>query len=70
MGPAKPGSDLNPAYGAAISAAVPQATHHECIFHALQCWQAEVRKGYREQHPKAVELGWPPAGLAELAPRP
>jgi transposase-like protein len=53
-------SDLNPAYGAAIGAVFPQAEHHECVFHALQHWQAEVRKvygkDYREQHPEAVEL--------------
>jgi transposase-like protein len=53
-------TDLNQEYGAAIAAVFPQATHHECVFHALQNWQAQVRKAYgkdyREQHPEAVEL--------------
>lgn len=53
-------TDLNQEYGAAIAAVFPQAAHHECVFHALQNWQAQVRKvygkEYREQHPEAVEL--------------
>jgi transposase-like protein len=53
-------TDLNQEYGAAIAAVFPQAEHHECVFHALQNWQAQVRKvygkEYREQHPEAVEL--------------
>jgi len=53
-------TDLNQEYGAAIAAAFPQAEHHACVFHALQSWQAQVRKvygkEYREQHPAAVEL--------------
>ncbi|WP_141508788.1 IS66 family transposase, partial [Candidatus Chloroploca asiatica] len=53
-------TDLNPAYGAAIAAVFPQATHHECVFHALQNWHAQIRtaygKDYREHHPEAVEL--------------
>ena len=53
-------TDLNQEYGAAIGAVFPQAEHHECVFHALQSWQEQVRKAYgkeyREQHPEAVEL--------------
>jgi transposase-like protein len=53
-------TDLNQEYGAAIAAVFPQAEHHECVFHALQSWQEQVRKAYgkqyREQHPEAVEL--------------
>lgn len=53
-------SDLNQEYGAAIAAVFPQAEHYEYVFHALQSWQAQVRKiygkEYREQHPEAVEL--------------
>jgi transposase-like protein len=53
-------TDLNQEYGAAIAAVFPQAEHHECVFHALQSWQEQVRKiygkEYREQHPEAVEL--------------
>ncbi|WP_129678409.1 transposase [Candidatus Chloroploca sp. Khr17] len=53
-------TDLNQEYGAAIAAVFPQAEHHECVFHALQNWQAQVRKAYgkdyREQHPEAVAL--------------
>lgn len=53
-------TDLNQDYGAAIAAVFPNAEHHECVFHALQSWQEQVRKvygkEYREQHPEAVEL--------------
>lgn len=53
-------TDLNQEYGAAIAAVFPKAEHHECVFHALQSWQEQVRKAYgkeyREKHPEAVEL--------------
>jgi transposase-like protein len=53
-------TDLNQDYDAAIMAVFPHAEHHECVFHALQAWQRQIRevygKDYREQHPEAVTL--------------
>ncbi|MFV9505814.1 MAG: IS66 family transposase, partial [Oscillochloridaceae bacterium umkhey_bin13] len=53
-------TDLNPAYGAVIASVFPQATHHECVFHALQTWQTQVRKAYGKDYrtgsPEAVAL--------------
>jgi transposase-like protein len=53
-------TDLNQDYGAAIAAVFPHATHHECVFHALQAWHGQIRqiygKDYQEQHPEAVAL--------------
>jgi len=53
-------TDLRQDYGPVIAQVFPQATHHECIFHALQQTHKHVKDAYgpdyAEQHPEAVQL--------------
>lgn len=53
-------TDLRIDYGSVIVATFPQATHHECIFHALQWWSKQFKQvygnGYAQTHPLAVAL--------------
>jgi transposase-like protein len=53
-------TDMNQDYSEPIRAVFPGATHHECIFHALQCAQQLVKevygKDYAETRPEAVAL--------------
>jgi hypothetical protein len=53
-------SDLDPAYGRMLPLAFPNAVHHECIFHALKDWSAQLTKIYgrdfRETRPEVVPL--------------
>jgi len=53
-------SDLDPAYGRMLPLVFPNAVHHECIFHALKFWFAEMTKiygrHYLEKMPAVVPL--------------
>ena len=53
-------TDLRIDYGAVIASTFPQATHHECIFHALQWWSQQFKlvygHDYAQTHPLAVQL--------------
>lgn len=53
-------TDLRIDYGSVILATFPQATHHECIFHALQWWSQQFKQlyghDYAQTHPLAVQL--------------
>jgi len=52
-------TDLRQDYGRVIQAVFPQAIHHECIFHALQNAQRQVREVYGKDYqdiPAAVAL--------------
>jgi transposase-like protein len=52
-------TDLRQDYGKAIHAVFPQAVHHECVFHALQNAQRQVREAYGPDYrhiPAAVAL--------------
>jgi transposase-like protein len=53
-------TDLRQDYGPVITQVFPQATHHECIFHALQQAHQHIRDAYgpnyAEQHPAAEQL--------------
>lgn len=53
-------TDLRQDYGPVLTRVFPQATHHECIFHALQNVQAYVKevygRDYPETHPEAERL--------------
>ena len=53
-------TDLRQDHGPVIAQVFPQATHHECIFHALQQAQKHVKAtygpDYAEQHPEAEQL--------------
>lgn len=53
-------TDMNQDYSQPIRAVFPHATHHECLFHALQWTQRLVKdvygNDYTEAHPEAVAL--------------
>lgn len=53
-------TDMNQDYSEPIRAVFPEATHHECVFHALQWAQRLVKEvyghDYAEAHPEAVAL--------------
>lgn len=53
-------TDLRIDYGPAIASTFPQATHHECIFHALQWWSRQFKlvygRDYARTHPLAAQL--------------
>jgi transposase-like protein len=53
-------TDLRQDYGPVIAQVFPQATHHECIFHALQQAHKHVKDAYgpdyAEQHPAAAQF--------------
>jgi hypothetical protein len=53
-------TDLRKEYGPAIRQVFPHARHHECIFHALQWMQRQLKESYgsdyAETHPQAVAL--------------
>ena len=53
-------TDLRIDYGSVIAETFPKATHHECIFHALQWWSKQFRdvygNDYVRTHPLAVQL--------------
>jgi hypothetical protein len=53
-------TDLRQDYGALIAQVFPNATHHECIFHALQDVQEHIKTiygaNYAEDYPQAEQL--------------
>jgi transposase-like protein len=53
-------TDMNQDYSEPIRAVFPGATHHECVFHALQWAQRLVKEvygnDYAQAHPEAVAL--------------
>jgi len=53
-------TDLRQDYGPVIAQVLPQATHHECIFHTLQQAQKYVKEAYgpdyAAQYPEAAQL--------------
>jgi len=53
-------TDLNQDYSQPVAQVFPKAPHHECIFHALQWTQRQVKEvygaAYEEAHPEAVQL--------------
>jgi transposase-like protein len=53
-------TDMNQDYSEPIAAVFPDATHHECVFHALQWAQRLVKDiygtNYAVDHPEAVAL--------------
>jgi len=53
-------SDLDPAYGRMLPLVFPNAVHHECIFHALKFWSAQMTlvygRDYLEKVPAVVPL--------------
>ena len=53
-------TDMNQDYAEPIRAVFPQATHHECVFHALQWAQRRIKevygRDYAQTHPEAVDL--------------
>jgi transposase-like protein len=53
-------TDMNQDYSEPIRAVFPGATHHECVFHALQWAQRLVKEvygnDYAQTHPEAVTL--------------
>ena len=53
-------TDLWPEYDSLLADLFPTATHHHCIFHALQAVQRSIKQvygpDYRETHPRAVAL--------------
>jgi transposase-like protein len=53
-------TDLWPEYDALLVGLFPSATHHHCIFHALQAVQRSIKKvygpDYKETHPQALAL--------------
>ena len=53
-------TDLRIDYGSVIAETVPKATHHECIFHALQWYSKQLKdvygSDYARTHPLAVQL--------------
>jgi transposase-like protein len=48
-------TDLRQDYGKVIKAVFPQAVHHECVFHALQNAQRQVRETYGPDYNKIPE---------------
>ena len=53
-------TDLRKEYGPAIKAVFKGARHHECIFHALQWWNRQMKDiygaNYENKHPEVVKL--------------
>ncbi len=53
-------TDLRIDYGSVIVEVFPQATHHECIFHALQWWSKQFKQVYGKEYdktcPAAIQL--------------
>jgi transposase-like protein len=53
-------TDLRQDYEVVIGQVFPQATHHECIFHAMKWIQTQIKQvygaKYEEEHPEAVTL--------------
>ncbi len=53
-------TDLRIDYGSVIAETFPNASHHECIFHALQWWSKQFKDvygaDYARTHPPAVQL--------------
>jgi len=53
-------TDMNQGYDEPIALVFPQATHHECVFHALQWAQRQIKEvygnDYARTHPEAVDL--------------
>lgn len=53
-------TDLDPAYGRVLPKVFPKATHHECIFHAIQNALTQLTRvygrHYAEKNPKAAAL--------------
>jgi transposase-like protein len=53
-------TDLNRDYGQPVAQVFPEATHHECIFHAMKWTQRQIKEvygaDYAEKHPEAVQL--------------
>jgi transposase-like protein len=53
-------TDMNQDYDEPIETVFPQATHHECVFHALQWAQRRIKEvygsDYARTHPEAVDL--------------
>ncbi len=53
-------TDLRIDYGSVIAQTFPKATHHECIFHALQWWSKQFKdvygSDYAQTHPAVVQL--------------
>ena len=53
-------TDMNQDYDEPIAMVFPEATHHECVFHALQWAQRRIKEvygsDYARTHPEAVDL--------------
>jgi len=53
-------TDMNQDYDEPIRVVFPEATHHECVFHALQWAQRRIKEvygsDYAHTHPQAVDL--------------
>jgi transposase-like protein len=53
-------TDMNQDYDEPIAMVFPDATHHECVFHALQWAQRRIKEvygsDYAHTHPQAVDL--------------
>lgn len=53
-------TDLRIDYGSVIAETFPKASHHECIFHALQWWSKQFKDvygpDYARTHPPAMQL--------------
>jgi transposase-like protein len=53
-------TDMNQDYDEPIGTVFPKATHHECVFHALQWAQRRIKdvygSDYAQTHPQAVAL--------------
>jgi hypothetical protein len=53
-------TDMNQDYDEPIQLVFPEATHHECVFHALQWAQRRIKEvygsDYAHTHPEAVDL--------------
>lgn len=49
-------TDLRVDYGSVVAETFPQATHHECIFHALQWWSKQFKEVYGNDYAKTQPL--------------
>lgn len=53
-------TDMNQDYSEPLAAVFPQATHHECVFHALQYWPGSFKRvfgrDYDQSHPDLFKL--------------
>jgi len=53
-------TDMNQDYDEPVRVVFPKATHHECVFHALQWAQRRIKEvygsDYAHTHPEAVDL--------------